>query len=111
MLLKSAIPGKLIEFEQGFSSFFAKFLTYLMIFFFRAIVIINPGNPTGNVLSRANIEAVVKFAAQKKLFVFADEVYQDNVYADGCEFHSFKKVYIFFIPISRKFYCYKNKCI
>merc|ERR1719340_512291 len=58
----------------------------------RAIVIINPGNPTGNVLSRANIEAVVKFAAQKKLFVFADEVYQDNVYADGCEFHSFKKV-------------------
>merc|ERR1711936_564748 len=58
----------------------------------RAIVIINPGNPTGNVLSRANIEAVVKFAEEKKLFVFADEVYQDNVYADGCKFHSFKKV-------------------
>ena len=37
----------------------------------RAIVIINPGNPTGNVLSRANIEAVVKFAEEKKLFVFA----------------------------------------
>lgn len=58
----------------------------------RAIVIINPGNPTGNVLSRANIEVVVKFAESKKLFVFADEVYQDNVYADGCAFHSFKKV-------------------
>merc|ERR1711881_462004 len=58
----------------------------------RAIVIINPGNPTGNVLSRANIEAVIKFAEEKKLFVFADEVYQDNVYADGCKFHSFKKV-------------------
>merc|ERR1711962_1114818 len=58
----------------------------------KAIVIINPGNPTGNVLSRANIEAVVKFAAERKLFVFADEVYQDNVYADGCKFHSFKKV-------------------
>ena len=58
----------------------------------RAIVIINPGNPTGNVLSRENIEAVVKFAESKKLFVFADEVYQDNVYADGCKFHSFKKV-------------------
>ena len=53
---------------------------------------INPGNPTGNVLSRDNIEDVVKFAAKKKLFVFADEVYQDNVYADGCAFHSFKKV-------------------
>lgn len=58
----------------------------------RALVVINPGNPTGNVLSRANIEAVVKFANEKKLFVFADEVYQDNVYADGCQFHSFKKV-------------------
>ena len=72
---------------------FIQFYSIVLIFFcFRAIVIINPGNPTGNVLSRANIEAVVKFAAQKKLFVFADEVYQDNVYADGCEFHSFKKV-------------------
>jgi len=58
----------------------------------RAIVVINPGNPTGNVLSKANIEAVVKFAAEKNLFVFADEVYQDNVYADGCQFHSFKKI-------------------
>merc|ERR1712223_1978528 len=58
----------------------------------RAIVIINPGNPTGNVLSRANIEAVIKFAEEKKLFVFADEVYQDNVYADGRKFHSFKKM-------------------
>jgi len=58
----------------------------------KAIVIINPGNPTGQVLSRDNIEAVIKFAAEKKLFVFADEVYQHNVYADGSAFHSFKKV-------------------
>merc|ERR1712126_144568 len=27
-----------------------------------------------------------------KLFIFADEVYQHNVYADGSAFHSFKKV-------------------
>jgi len=58
----------------------------------KAIVIINPGNPTGSVLSRQNIEDVVKFAHKEKLFVFADEVYQHNVYADGCAFHSFKKV-------------------
>jgi len=58
----------------------------------KAIVIINPGNPTGQVLSRDNIEAVIKFAAEKKLFIFADEVYQHNVYADGSAFHSFKKV-------------------
>jgi alanine transaminase len=58
----------------------------------RAIVVINPGNPTGQVLSRQNIENIIKFAHKHHLFIFADEVYQDNVYADGCKFHSFKKV-------------------
>jgi len=58
----------------------------------KAIVLINPGNPTGQVLTRENLEAVIKFAAEKKLFVFADEVYQQNVYAEGSAFHSFKKV-------------------
>merc|ERR1712088_879522 len=47
---------------------------------------------TGQVLSRANIEMVLKFALEKKLFIFADEVYQHNVYAEGSQFHSFKKV-------------------
>ena len=42
----------------------------------RAIVVINPGNPTGNVLSKKNLEDVIKFAHENKLFLFADEVYQ-----------------------------------
>ncbi|WAR13513.1 ALAT2-like protein [Mya arenaria] len=58
----------------------------------RAIVIINPGNPTGQVLSRQNIEEVIKFAKEENLFLMADEVYQHNVYAEGSAFHSFKKV-------------------
>merc|ERR1712142_872954 len=58
----------------------------------RAIVIINPGNPTGQVLTRENIESVIKFAHNENLFIFADEVYQHNVYAEGSKFHSFKKV-------------------
>ncbi|CAH0730105.1 unnamed protein product, partial [Brenthis ino] len=58
----------------------------------RALVVINPGNPTGQVLTRDNIEAVVKFAHKHGLFVFADEVYQDNIYAPGSKFYSFKKV-------------------
>lgn len=40
----------------------------------KAIVIINPGNPTGQVLSRENIEEIIKFAYKKNLFIFADEV-------------------------------------
>merc|ERR1711936_206495 len=58
----------------------------------RAIVIINPGNPTGQVLTRQNIEDVIKFAHKENLFIFADKVYQHNVYAEGSKFHSFKKV-------------------
>ncbi|KAK0425275.1 hypothetical protein QR680_009118 [Steinernema hermaphroditum] len=58
----------------------------------KVIVIINPGNPTGQVLSRENIEQIIKFAHKHNLFIMADEVYQDNVYAEGCAFHSFKKV-------------------
>ena len=58
----------------------------------RAIVIINPGNPTGQVLTKNNIEKVIKFAKENNLFIMADEVYQHNVYAEGSSFFSFKKV-------------------
>lgn len=58
----------------------------------RGIVIINPGNPTGQVLSKQNIEEVIKFAKEENLFLMADEVYQHNVYAAGSQFFSFKKV-------------------
>jgi alanine transaminase len=40
----------------------------------RVIVVINPGNPTGQVLSRENIVDVIKFAYDNRLFLFADEV-------------------------------------
>ncbi|XP_062844170.1 alanine aminotransferase 2-like isoform X2 [Trichomycterus rosablanca] len=58
----------------------------------RVLCIINPGNPTGQVQSRQCVEDVIRFAARERLFLMADEVYQDNVYAEGCAFHSFKKV-------------------
>ena len=58
----------------------------------RAIVIINPGNPTGQVLTRENIEAVIKFAYKENLFILADEVYQHNIYDENSKFFSFKRV-------------------
>ncbi|XP_046660510.1 alanine aminotransferase 1-like isoform X1 [Homalodisca vitripennis] len=57
----------------------------------RAIVVINPGNPTGQLLSRKNMEDIIKFAEREKLLIIAFEVYQDNVYEDNI-FQSFKKV-------------------
>ncbi|XP_047420136.1 alanine aminotransferase 1 isoform X2 [Sciurus carolinensis] len=58
----------------------------------RALCVINPGNPTGQVQTRECIEAVIRFAFEEGLFLMADEVYQDNVYAEGSQFYSFKKV-------------------
>nr|XP_014333591.1 PREDICTED: alanine aminotransferase 2 [Bos mutus] len=58
----------------------------------KVLCIINPGNPTGQVQSRKCIEDVIHFAWEEKLFLLADEVYQDNVYSSDCKFHSFKKV-------------------
>ncbi|TGZ49766.1 alanine aminotransferase 1-like [Temnothorax curvispinosus] len=58
----------------------------------RVLVVINPGNPTGQVLTRKNIEDVIQFAYKNHLFLLADEVYQDNIYDKDSAFHSFKKV-------------------
>ncbi|CAF2626062.1 unnamed protein product [Rotaria sp. Silwood2] len=55
------------------------------------IVIINPGNPTGQVLSSENIKNVIRFAHKHQLFILADEVYQENVYLPGSKFFSFKQ--------------------
>ncbi|XP_011169172.1 alanine aminotransferase 2 isoform X2 [Solenopsis invicta] len=58
----------------------------------RVLVVINPGNPTGQVLTRKNIENVIRFAHKHHLFLLADEVYQDNIYDKDSAFYSFKKV-------------------
>ncbi|CAH1398729.1 unnamed protein product [Nezara viridula] len=58
----------------------------------RAIVVINPGNPTSQVLTRKNIEEIVRFAHKENLFLLADEVYQHNIYDPNSNFFSFKKV-------------------
>lgn len=58
----------------------------------RALVVINPGNPTGAVLSEENIREIIEFCHKEKLVVLADEVYQENTYTKEKKFHSFKKV-------------------
>ncbi len=57
-----------------------------------AIAVINPGNPTGAVLSRENIEMIIRFAKKYNLAILADEVYQENVYIEKLKFYSFAKV-------------------
>ncbi len=51
----------------------------------RAIVVINPNNPTGTVYPRAVLEAIARIAERSNLVVFADEIYDQMLY-DGNEF-------------------------
>lgn len=58
----------------------------------RALVVINPGNPTGQVLAEGNQREIVEFCKEEGLVLLADEVYQENVYVDDKKFNSFKKI-------------------
>ncbi len=49
----------------------------------RAIVVINPNNPTGAVYSRATLEAIAKLAEKHRLVVFSDEIYDQILYGDA----------------------------
>ena len=51
----------------------------------RAIVVINPNNPTGAVYPRAVLEAIARLAERSGLIVFSDEIYDQMVY-DSAEF-------------------------
>lgn len=56
-----------------------------------SLVLINPGNPTGNVLSKESLKDVVRFCVKHKLVLLADEVYQENVYDEKAKFVSCKR--------------------
>ncbi|KAF9224746.1 transaminase [Gyrodon lividus] len=61
----------------------------------RALVIINPGNPTGALLDRQTQDAIVELCEDYNLVLLADEVYQSNLHhPDTHPFTSFKKVVV-----------------
>ena len=49
----------------------------------RAIVVINPNNPTGAVYSRATLEAIARIAERHQLILFCDEIYDQILYGDA----------------------------
>jgi len=49
----------------------------------RAVVLINPNNPTGAVYGRDVLEAVARIADEHQLIVFADEIYDQMLYDDA----------------------------
>lgn len=51
----------------------------------RALVVINPNNPTGAVYPRSVLEALARLAERSGLVLFSDEIYDQMVY-EGAEF-------------------------
>ncbi len=54
----------------------------------KAILITNPGNPTGTVLTKEEVRMVADIAKEHDLYIIADEVYREIVF-DGREITSF----------------------
>ena len=46
----------------------------------RALVFINPGNPTGQCLTEPDIIQLIEFCYNNRIVLVADEVYQENIY-------------------------------
>lgn len=57
----------------------------------KAIVIINPNNPTGAVYSQETLQALVDIAEEHQLVVFADEIY-DRILYDGNKHYPLAKM-------------------
>lgn len=53
----------------------------------KAILICNPGNPTGYLYTKEELEALRDIAVRHDLYLFADEVYREFVY-DGRRYYS-----------------------
>lgn len=57
----------------------------------KAILLCNPGNPTGYLYTKDEIEAIADLALKHDLYVIADEVYREFTY-DGAKHHSIMNV-------------------
>lgn len=48
----------------------------------KAFVLVNPGNPTGTVLTRDEMKMICDLAKEHNFFIIADEVYREFIYDD-----------------------------
>ena len=48
----------------------------------KMLIMNSPGNPTGSVYTREELEAIVNVAAEEDIYVLADEIYEKLVYDD-----------------------------
>ena len=74
----------------------------------RGILVTNPGNPTGVVLTHEEMQTIVDIVKEHDLFLVADEVYREFIYDDEpmgtfCEMEDIKDHVIVVDSISKRF--------
>lgn len=74
----------------------------------KAILITNPGNPTGSILSPESTRMIADVAKDHNLYIIADEVYREFVYGDEkivslAEFSDVKENVVIIDSISKRF--------
>lgn len=81
------LVGIMTHTEDGFALPDWKTIEALVTDRTKAILITNPGNPTGKVFTQAEIETIRDVALAHDLFILTDEVYREFVY-DGLRYIS-----------------------
>lgn len=75
----------------------------------KAIVVINPNNPTGSVLSKNEMDTIVGIATKYNLYIIADETYREIVFLGKpttfLSYENAKENVIALDSISKKFSC------
>lgn len=74
----------------------------------RAIVLISPGNPTGTVYTRDEIQTIMDLAARHGIFVISDETYRELVFdgrkhVSALEFPDMRESIILVDSVSKRF--------
>jgi len=74
----------------------------------RAIMITNPGNPTGAVLSKDELKLMLDIAREHDLFIICDEVYREFTYGgeplmSGLQFEGYEDNVIVIDSVSKRF--------
>ncbi|KAL1429218.1 hypothetical protein MTO96_016549 [Rhipicephalus appendiculatus] len=58
----------------------------------RLLLLVNPSNPPGTVLSEKELEEIIQFAYKNQLIILADEIFEHNVYSNKRPFYSMRKI-------------------
>jgi len=51
----------------------------------RAVVLVNPNNPTGSYIKRGELEALIRIAAERGIALISDEVFSDYAFAPDAD--------------------------